>query len=50
MGPAFRIECPKCGRKVNRVDREYERHGSRGELCTMSKRKIIETGHNGRGR
>lgn len=50
MGAAFKVECPKCGRKVCRVDGEYERHGARGELCTMSKRHIAEAGRNGRHR
>lgn len=50
MGASGKAECPKCGRKVSRVDGEYERHGARGQLCTMSRRKIIEAGRNGRSR
>lgn len=42
MGTAFTIECPKCGRKVERVDGEYGRHRSRNELCPMSRREIKE--------
>lgn len=41
-----KAKCPKCGRKVDRVDGEYARHYTDGELCTMSKRRIVE----GRGK
>lgn len=46
----FKVECPKCGRKVNRVDGEYERHRARGELCTMSRHEITKADRNGRRR
>lgn len=39
---AGKVDCPKCGKKVDRVDGEYARHYSQVELCTMSRREILK--------
>lgn len=36
--------CPKCGKRVDRVDGEYARHAAQGELCTMSRRDVVKEG------
>jgi hypothetical protein len=43
--PDFKVLCPACGKKVDRVDGEYARHYTGSEstenLCLMSRREII---------
>lgn len=38
----LKVKCPECGKKVDRVDGEYARHQTKGNLCLMSKRDIVE--------
>ncbi len=41
----FKVLCPACGKKVDRVDGEYARHYQGSEsienLCLMSRREIV---------
>jgi len=37
----LKVECPSCEKKVDRVDGEYARHNTRGNLCLLSKREIV---------